>query len=115
MKEQHTNDEAAAAAGPAMQAPVPAPREERTEEQYHALVHRLNRIEGQINGLRGLLDRSLRCGDILVQTSAIVAALHGFERELVLQNLVGSVAKDLRAGRGEAATEFADCLRRSMH
>ena len=44
---------------------------ERTEEEYTKLIHRLNRIEGQIRGIRGMVERSAYCPDILVQVAAV--------------------------------------------
>ena len=47
---------------------------ERTEEEYTKLIHRLNRIEGQIRGIRGMLEKSAYCPDILAQAAAANAA-----------------------------------------
>ena len=48
----------------------------RSEEEYTKLIHRLNRIEGQIRGIRGMVEKSAYCPDILVQVAAVNAALH---------------------------------------
>ena len=88
--------------------------EERSSAQLLGLKHRLSRIEGQIRGLNGMLDRELRCTEILVQSSAVIAAMRGFEREIVSQHLRGHVAPAIRAGDDRAIDDFADCLRRSL-
>ena len=53
---------------------------ERTEEEYKHLIHRLNRIEGQIRGIRGMVEKSAYCTDILAQVAAANAALNAFSR-----------------------------------
>ena len=47
----------------------------RSEEEYKSLVHRLNRIEGQIRGIRGMVENEVYCPDILVQSAAVTAAI----------------------------------------
>ena len=48
---------------------------ERSGEEVEKLIHRLNRIEGQIRGIRGMVEKAAYCTDILVQVSAAQAAL----------------------------------------
>lgn len=52
----------------------------RSEEEYKSLIHRLNRIEGQIRGIRGMVEKDIYCADILVQVAAVNSALNGFPR-----------------------------------
>ncbi len=47
---------------------------ERTEEERKKLIHRLNRIEGQIRGIRGMVERNIYCTDILTQSEEVTAA-----------------------------------------
>ena len=56
---------------------------QRSEEEYKSLIHRLNRIEGQIRGIRGMVERSAYCPDILIQSAAVTAAMNAFNRELL--------------------------------
>ena len=86
----------------------------RTDEQKKALAHRLNRIEGQVRGLQAMLEKDAYCNDILVQTSAVLAALKAFDRELLRAHLHGCVARDIREGRDETLDELADTLGRLM-
>ena len=88
---------------------VPRSAEERTR-----LVNRLNRIEGQIRGIRGMVENDLYCNDILVQCSAVNAALNAFERELLASHVRGCVADDLRAGKDEVVDELVETLERLM-
>lgn len=87
---------------------------ERTEAEYKSLVHRLNRIEGQIRGIRGMLERSAYCPDILAQAAAANAALNAFSRELLAQHLRTCVVQDIRQGKDETIDELMDTLRKLM-
>ncbi|MGN1119143.1 MAG: metal-sensing transcriptional repressor, partial [Oscillospiraceae bacterium] len=61
-------------------------KKERSEEEYKSLMNRLNRISGQINGIKGMLERDAYCVDILTQTAAVNAALNAFSRELLSEH-----------------------------
>ena len=58
-------------------------RKHREEKEYRSLVNRLNRIEGQIRGIKGMLENDAYCTDILIQVSAVSAALNAFNKELL--------------------------------
>ena len=73
----------------------------RSEEEYTKLIHRLNRIEGQIRG-------------ILVQVAAVNAALHAFNRELLSQHIRTCVAQDIREGHDEVIEELVTTLQKLM-
>ncbi len=87
---------------------------ERTEAEYKSLIHRLNRIEGQIRGIRGMVEKNVYCTDILVQVAAVNAALNAFNRELLAEHIRTCVASDIRAGKDETIDELLDTLRKLM-
>lgn len=87
---------------------------ERTPEEYKALIHRLNRIEGQIRGIRGMVEESAYCVDILNQAAAANAALNAFSRELLENHLRTCVAEDIRQGQDETIDEFVQIMKRLM-
>ena len=87
---------------------------ERSPEEYKALLNRLNRIEGQIRGIRGMLEKDAYCVDILVQVAAANAALNSFSRELLAQHIGSCVADDLRAGSNEKLEELLRLLTKLM-
>ena len=89
-------------------------RRERTPEEYKALLNRLSRIEGQIRGIRGMLEKDAYCVDILVQVAAANSALNSFSRELLTQHLRTCVADDLRTGSDEKLDELMNLLPRLM-
>ena len=87
---------------------------ERSEEEYKSLIHRLNRIEGQIRGIRGMVEKNVYCTDILMQVAAVNAALNAFNRELLSEHIRSCVANDIRAGKDETIDELLDTLRKLM-
>lgn len=86
----------------------------RSEEAYKSLIHRLNRIEGQIRGIRGMVEKDVYCADILVQVAAANSALNAFSRELLSQHVRTCVADDLRAGSDEKLDELLKLLPKLM-
>jgi DNA-binding FrmR family transcriptional regulator len=86
----------------------------RSEEEVKKLCNRLSRIEGQIRGIRRMLDESAYCPDILNQAAAASAALNAFSRELLSQHLRSCVVNDLREGKDETVDELLDTLQRMM-
>jgi len=87
---------------------------ERTEEESKQLIHRLNRIEGQIRGIRGMVEKNAYCTDILMQVAAANAALNAFNRELLASHIRSCVADDIRAGKDEIIDELLQTLQKLM-
>lgn len=86
----------------------------REEEKKRALIHRLSRIEGQIRGIRGMLENDAYCTDVLTQSAAVNAAVNAFNRELLSEHMHGCVARDIREGKDEVIDEFMTTLQRLM-
>ncbi len=86
----------------------------RTPGEQDALIKRLNRIEGQIRGLRGMIEKDAYCPDILIQTSAATAALNAFAKELLASHIRTCVAQDIRAGKDEVIDELVNTLHKLM-
>ncbi len=87
---------------------------ERSPEEYKSLVNRLNRIEGQIRGIRGMLDKNAYCPDILAQVAAANAALNAFSKELLSNHIRSCVVNDVRAGNDEVIDELLVTLQKLM-
>ena len=87
---------------------------QRSEEEYKKLIHRLNRIEGQIRGILGMVEKTAYCPDILVQVAAANAALNAFTKELLANHIKTCVADDIRAGRDETIDELVCTLQKLM-
>lgn len=87
---------------------------ERTPEEYKKLIHRLNRIEGQVRGIRGMVEKGVYCPDILVQSAAVTAAMNAFNRELLSDHIRTCVANDIREGNDETIDELLKTLQKLM-
>lgn len=86
----------------------------RSEEESKQLIHRLNRIEGQIRGIRGMVEKNVYCTDILMQVAAANAALNAFTRELLGNHIRTCVAQDIRDGKDETIDELVSTLQKLM-
>lgn len=87
---------------------------ERTPDEYKKLIHRLNRIEGQIRGIRGMVENNAYCTDILMQVSAVNAALNAFNKELLANHIRTCVTEDIRSGKDESVDELVNTLQKLM-
>lgn len=84
----------------------------RTDEEYKKLVNRLNRVEGQIRGIRNMLESDAYCVDILTQVSAAGSALDSFSRVLLEEHIRSCVADNIRAGNDEVIDELIDTIKK---
>lgn len=86
----------------------------RTDEERKKLANRLSRIEGQIRGIRGMVERDAYCTDILMQVSAATSALNAFNKELLACHIRTCVADDIRNGDDEIIDELVGTLQKLM-
>ena len=89
-------------------------KRERSEEEMKKLCNRLCRIEGQVRGLREMLQRDVYCTDILIQVSAVNAALNSFSKELLSEHLRTCVADGIRQGDDGVIEELVGVLQTLM-
>ena len=89
-------------------------KKERSEEEYKKLMNRLNRIEGQIRGLKRMLENDAYCPDILIQAAAAHAALNAFNRELLSNHIHTCVVHDIKEGKEEMVDELVDTIYKMM-
>ena len=87
---------------------------ERSAEEYKKLIHRLNRIEGQIRGIRSMVEKDAYCTDILVQSAAVTAAMNAFNKELLANHIRSCVVHELQAGNEEVVDELVATLQKLM-
>ena len=86
----------------------------RSEEERRKLMNRLNRIEGQIRGLKGMLEKNAYCPDILTQSAAVNAAMNSFNKELLASHIRHCVVRDIRAGDDAVIDELVSTLQKLM-
>lgn len=87
---------------------------ERSDDEKKKLINRLNRIEGQIRGVKNMLESDAYCTDILVQVSAISAALNSFNKELLARHMRTCVATDIREGRDDSLEDLLKTIQKLM-
>ena len=89
-------------------------KKERSEQEYKDLINRLSRIEGQIRGIKRMLDEDCYCPDIITQVAAANAALNSFNKVLLANHIKTCVADDIRAGKDETIDELLNTLQKLM-
>lgn len=89
-------------------------KKHRQEAEYQDLLKRLNRIEGQVRGVKKMLEEDRYCVDILTQVSAINSALNSFNKVLLAEHIKSCVVDDIRAGKEEAVDELCATLQKLM-
>jgi DNA-binding FrmR family transcriptional regulator len=87
---------------------------ERSEKEYKDLINRLNRIEGQIRGIKGMVEKDAYCTDILTQVAAANAALNSFNKVLLANHIKTCVTRDIKEGKEETVDELVEILQKLM-
>lgn len=86
----------------------------RSSDERKKLINRLSRIEGQIRGIKGMLENDAYCNDILVQSAAVSAAMNAFNKELLSSHIHSCVVRDIREGKDEVVDELMATLLKLM-
>ena len=86
----------------------------RSEKEHRDLINRLNRIEGQIRGIKGMVEKDAYCIDILNQASAASSALSSFCKVLLSSHIRSCVAEDVRQGNEDKMDELVKTLQKMM-
>lgn len=87
---------------------------ERTEKETKDLLNRLSRIEGQVRGIKGMVENDVYCTDILIQVAAVNAALNSFNKVLLANHIKTCVIDDIRDGKEETVDELVNVLQKLM-
>lgn len=87
---------------------------ERPPEEYRDLISRLNRIEGQVRGIRGMVEKNAYCTDILMQVAAVSGALNSFNKALLANHIKTCVTRDILDGKEETVDELVNVLQKLM-
>ena len=89
-------------------------KKERSDEEKKLLINRLSRVEGQIRGIRAMVEKDAYCPDILTQASAASAALNSFAKTLLSEHIRTCVVEDVRSGGTETLDELLETLQKWM-
>ena len=87
---------------------------ERSEKEYKDLQNRLSRIEGQVRGVKKMLENNAYCPEILIQVSAINAALNSFNKVLLANHIRTCVVSDIQENKTETIDELVTTLQKLM-
>lgn len=87
---------------------------ERDEKEKRELINRLNRIEGQVRGIKGMVEKNMYCTDILTQVSAVNAALNSFNKVLLANHMKTCVVEDIKSGKEETVEELVQIMQKLM-
>ncbi|MHC1694875.1 MAG: metal-sensitive transcriptional regulator [Eubacteriales bacterium] len=86
----------------------------RTPKQRDNLLSRLNRIEGQIRGIKGMLEKDAYCDDILNQIAAARAALDSVSKLLLESHIKTCVTEKLRNGDEDIINELMSTINKLL-
>lgn len=86
----------------------------RSQKETKDLITRLNRIEGQVRGIKNMVEEERYCVEILNQVSAVQAALNSFNKKLLANHIHSCVVEDIRAGKDEAVDELCETIKKLM-
>lgn len=86
----------------------------RSEKEYKDMINRLSRIEGQVRGIKGMVEKDAYCPDILMQVAAITAALNSFNKVLLANHIKSCVTRDIKEGKEETVDELLVTLQKLM-
>ena len=85
-----------------------------SEEMKNKLVTRLNRIEGQIRGVKGMIEKDTYCDDVLNQIAAIQSALNGVGKLLLEGHMKSCLIERIQAGETEVVDELLVTIHKLM-
>lgn len=85
----------------------------RTDEEKKKLIHRLNRISGQVNGVKKMIEEDRYCGDVLIQLSAVEKAVQGLSSVILERHMYSCIKKKVEDGNSEVLDEVMELFRRS--
>lgn len=89
-------------------------KKERDTKEYKDLMNRLSRIEGQVRGVKGMLEKDAYCVDILTQVAAINAALNSFNKVLLANHIKTCVVENVRNGDDSVIDELVTTMQKLM-
>ncbi|MBO4408468.1 MAG: metal-sensing transcriptional repressor [Clostridiales bacterium] len=86
----------------------------RSDGDKKRLISRLNRIEGQIRGIRNMVETDRYCLDIVTQISAATSALNSLTCEVMSDHIKTCVKEDVETGSDEKLDELVNALYKLM-
>ena len=84
----------------------------RSEDEKKRILHRLNRIGGQINGIGKMIENDAYCNDVLIQLSAVENSIKSLSTHILENHLCTCVARDLENGELDTIDELISLFKR---
>lgn len=86
----------------------------RDEKEYKDLLNRLSRVEGQIRGIKAMVEEERYCVDILTQVQAATSALNSFSKVILENHVKTCVVEDIKNGNEETVEELCKTIQKLM-
>lgn len=86
----------------------------RDNDEKRKLINRLSRIEGQIRGIKGMVEKDAYCADILTQSAAVNAAVNSFNKDLLARHIKTCVVRDIKDGNDDVIDELVATIQKLM-
>ena len=85
---------------------------QRSDEEKKNLIKRLNIVEGQVRGIKQMIEDDRYCGDVLIQMSAINKALESVENSILESHIATCVTYEIQSGNLDIIEEVMDLIKR---
>ncbi|WP_309122166.1 metal-sensitive transcriptional regulator [Paenibacillus sp.] len=89
-------------------------RSHHSEKTKSNLISRLNRIEGQLRGVRGMIEKDTYCDDVLNQIASIQSALNGVGKLLLEGHMKSCIVERIQAGEHDVIDELLVTVNKLM-
>jgi len=86
----------------------------RAQKMKSSLVSRLNRIEGQVRGIKGMVEKDTYCDDILNQIAAVQSAMNSVSRLILESHMKGCLVSRIQSGETEVVDELLETIEKMM-
>jgi DNA-binding FrmR family transcriptional regulator len=97
-----------------MECPECCRHKHRDEGEYKDLMNRLNRIEGQVRGIKSMVEEERYCVDIMTQVMAVNSALNAFNKVLLSNHIHTCVVENIKEGDLETVDELCSIIQKLM-
>lgn len=86
----------------------------RSDKTKQALITRLNRIEGQVRGIKGMIEKDIYCDDVLMQIAAVQSAMKSVSKLLLENHMKNCLISRIQAGENEVVDELLYTIEKMM-
>ena len=84
----------------------------RGTDEKKLITNRLNRISGQINGIKKMIENDIYCNDVLIQLKAVESSIQSLSNHILENHLYNCVTRDLENGELDTIDELISLFKR---